>query len=153
MTRPALLAALLAAAMPAQDDARVARLARGDRIGFDVIRAAFAARNPGYDLAWHDPLEQITARGRTLALAARADDLRAPASLEPVLKELEANPTRVVLISTEAGAIESVLATTVLPGGGGPGLEGAVWRGLSSPAEVINLSAVARGCRMRGICD
>jgi hypothetical protein len=75
-------------------------------------------------------------RGRTLALAARADDLRAPASLEPVLKELEANPTRVVLISTEAGAIESVLATTVLPGGGGPGLEGAVWRGLSRASRV-----------------
>ena len=75
-------------------------------------------------------------RGRTLALAARADDLRAPASLEPVLKELEANPTRVVLVSTEAGALESVLATTVLPGGGGPGLEGAVWRGLSRASRV-----------------
>ena len=76
-------------------------------------------------------------RGRTLAIAARAEDLRAPAPLEAVLKELEANPTRVVLVSTEPGALGSLLATTVLPSGsGGVGLEGAVWRQLRRSSRV-----------------
>jgi amino-acid N-acetyltransferase len=76
-------------------------------------------------------------RGRTLAFGLRAEDLRAPAPLEAVLKELEANPTRVVLVSTERAALEGVLATEVLPGGGGgTGLEAAVWRGLRRSGRV-----------------
>ena len=45
-------------------------------------------------------------RGRTLAIAARADDLARPRPLEDLLRELEANHTRVVLFSSEAAVLE-----------------------------------------------
>jgi N-acetylglutamate synthase-like GNAT family acetyltransferase len=71
-------------------------------------------------------------RGRTLALAVPAEELRAPAPLESVLKELEANATRVVLISTDPSPLRDLLATEVVAGDPRePGLEGAVWRMLS----------------------
>jgi hypothetical protein len=73
-------------------------------------------------------------RGRTLAIAARAEHLRAPAGLEPTLKELEANRTRVVLISTEPEALESLLDTPVLRARAaderGGALETALWRAM-----------------------
>jgi amino-acid N-acetyltransferase len=74
-------------------------------------------------------------RGRTLAVAVPADELNAPASLEAVLKELEANATRVVLISTEARAFESILGTPFLAADE-PRLEGAVWHGLRASRRV-----------------
>jgi N-acetylglutamate synthase-like GNAT family acetyltransferase len=73
-------------------------------------------------------------RGRALAIAARAEDLRAGAGLEATLEELEANRTRVLLISTESGALESRLDSRVLRAGAaderGGMLETAVWRAL-----------------------
>jgi N-acetylglutamate synthase-like GNAT family acetyltransferase len=68
-------------------------------------------------------------RGRTLALVLPD---RAPASsavLEPVLKELERNPTRVVVISADAEAVTALLGTPLLEPED-ERLEGAVWRGL-----------------------
>jgi N-acetylglutamate synthase-like GNAT family acetyltransferase len=73
-------------------------------------------------------------RGRTLAIAARAEHLRAPAGLQATLEELEANRTRVVLISTEPEALESLLDTPVLQARAaderGGTLETAVWRAM-----------------------
>ena len=68
-------------------------------------------------------------RGRTLAVVLLD---RAPASaavLEPVLKELERNPTRVVLISMDPDAVTALLGTPLLAPDD-ERLEGAVWRGL-----------------------
>ena len=48
-------------------------------------------------------------RGRTLALAVSAGGLGSPAPLEAVLKELEVNGTRIVLVSTDRIASESLL--------------------------------------------
>jgi N-acetylglutamate synthase-like GNAT family acetyltransferase len=53
-------------------------------------------------------------RGRTLAIAAPAAALRAVAPLESVLKELEANGSRVVLVSTERDALASLLGTPLV---------------------------------------
>lgn len=90
-------------------------------------------------------------RGRTLAVAAHAADLGAPAALEAVLKELEANGTRVVLLSDSTEAAAGVLGTAVLPGDAAP-LEGAVWRSLqASPRVAVELSAGAAFAR--SACD
>lgn len=78
-------------------------------------------------------------RGRTLAIAARAEHLRASAGLQATLKELEANRTRVVLISTEPEALESLLDTPVLWAGAaderGGSLETALWRAMRETAR------------------
>jgi N-acetylglutamate synthase-like GNAT family acetyltransferase len=89
-------------------------------------------------------------RGRTLALAAATRELRAPAALEEVLKELEANATRVILLAPEAPALRAVLGTQVLRAGG-ERLEGAVWRALQSAPRVgiavAPAADLARACR------
>ena len=74
-------------------------------------------------------------RGRTLAIAARAEDLRRPASLEALLTELEANTTRVVLLSTEKPALEALLGAAALAASE-PRFEGEVWRALSRAPHV-----------------
>jgi amino-acid N-acetyltransferase len=74
-------------------------------------------------------------RGRTLALAAPGAELRAPAPLEAVLKELAANATRVALISDEPGAFE-LLPDTACLASDGPRLEGAVWHELRASGRV-----------------
>ena len=74
-------------------------------------------------------------RGRTLALAAPAEQLRAPAPLVAVLEELEANATPVVLISSEPRVFETLLGTPFLSADA-PRLEGAVWRGLRASRRV-----------------
>jgi amino-acid N-acetyltransferase len=89
-------------------------------------------------------------RGRTLAIAVPAADLGTPAPLEAVLKELEANGTRVVVISTQRSALESVLGMRVLSGAL-PRLEAAVWRGFAEAPRigvaVAGSQAFAPACR------
>jgi N-acetylglutamate synthase-like GNAT family acetyltransferase len=91
-------------------------------------------------------------RGRTLALAMPAGELLAPGPLESVLKELEANATRVVLISSDASPLRDLLGTEVVPGDPRePGLEGAVWRTLARVPRaglvVAPVDAFAPVCR------
>ena len=74
-------------------------------------------------------------RGRTLAIAAPAEELLSPAALEAVLKELEANATRVVLISNAPPQPSAGLATPVVPAASGR-LEGAVWREFAASPRV-----------------
>jgi amino-acid N-acetyltransferase len=74
-------------------------------------------------------------RGRTLALAAAAEELRTPAPLEVVLKELAANATRVVLITDAAEAFDALPDTPFLSSDA-PRLEGAVWHGLRAAQRV-----------------
>jgi amino-acid N-acetyltransferase len=74
-------------------------------------------------------------RGRTLAVAAPAEQLRAPAALTAVLEELAANATRVVLISDEERVFETLLGTPFVPAGA-KRLEGEVWRGLRASGRV-----------------
>jgi N-acetylglutamate synthase-like GNAT family acetyltransferase len=90
-------------------------------------------------------------RGRTLALAAPASELRALAPLESVLKQLEANPTRVVVISSDREALATLPATEVLPDDPRePGLEAAVWRALTRGPRVG--LAVAAGDAFAPVC-
>ena len=93
-------------------------------------------------------------RGRTLALAVSAEEMGSPAPLEAVLKELEANSTRVVLVSSGRGALES-LAIAMPLGVNLDGLEGAVWRGLGrSPRVGVAVEAgslFAPACREIGL--
>ncbi len=89
-------------------------------------------------------------RGRTLAFAARAEDLTDSAPLESVLKELEANRTRAVLLSGRRDAIERILGTPVLAADA-PRLEAQVWRALcASPRVGI---AVGEGDFVPAACD
>jgi amino-acid N-acetyltransferase len=74
-------------------------------------------------------------RGRTLAVAAPAEQLRAPAPLKAVLDELVANATRVVLISSEVRVFETLLGIPFLSADA-PRLEGAVWNGLRESRRV-----------------
>jgi amino-acid N-acetyltransferase len=68
-------------------------------------------------------------RGRTLAIAARAEDLLQPAPLELLLKELETNATRVVLLSTERRLVERIAGgSAVAPAE--PRFAGRIWRAL-----------------------
>ena len=68
-------------------------------------------------------------RGRTLALAARGQELEQRAAFEPVLQDLEANPTDVVLISNSREALRALSSAPPLPASS-ESLEGEVWRGL-----------------------
>lgn len=67
-------------------------------------------------------------RGRTLAIAIAPEGACDVAQLELVLKELESNPTDVVLIGTDAGLLTRLVS--VSPFRPGEGLEGRIWRGL-----------------------
>ncbi len=74
-------------------------------------------------------------RGRTLGLAVSGDDLSARGPIEWVLKDLEANPTDVVLLCDDREALAGVLGTEVLETQG-EGLEGRVWRALQRAPRV-----------------
>ena len=73
-------------------------------------------------------------RDRTLAIAAASGAAHDPRALEPVLKELEANPTGVVLIGSDPAFLAKLLPSPPLAPGGR--LEGEVWRGLRLRARV-----------------
>jgi amino-acid N-acetyltransferase len=74
-------------------------------------------------------------RGRTLAIAVRAEDLSRPEPLEALLEELAANATRVVLLTTENRVAEGLLGGSAVAASG-PRLEGEVWRALSRAPHV-----------------
>jgi N-acetylglutamate synthase-like GNAT family acetyltransferase len=74
-------------------------------------------------------------RGRTLALAARGPELGRRDAFEPVLKDLEANPTDVVLISSGSEALRALGGAPLLTAAS-ESLEGAVWRGLQKSPRV-----------------
>lgn len=80
-------------------------------------------------------------RGRTLAIAARAEDLRRPAPLEALLGELGANTTRVVLLTTENLVVEDLTGGAAVAASE-PRFEGEVWRALS---RVPHVGVVAEG--------
>ncbi|MGH0029075.1 MAG: GNAT family N-acetyltransferase [Myxococcota bacterium] len=67
-------------------------------------------------------------RDRTLAIALAPGVDHEAAPLEAVLKELEANPTDVVLVGSDAAQLSRLVGTS--PMQPGEGLEGRVWRGL-----------------------
>jgi len=75
-------------------------------------------------------------RDRTIALAVPAHLLREGAALEPVLKDLEANRTRVVLVSDGAEALASIASGEPLDAGEAGTLPGRVWRRLGDDLRV-----------------
>ncbi len=74
-------------------------------------------------------------RGRTLAIAVQASDLREPAPLAAVVGELVAHGARVCVLSTERAHLESLLEGRVLSAAT-PRLEGAAWRILRKNGSV-----------------
>ena len=68
-------------------------------------------------------------RGRTLALAAPADELASPVDLVGLLQELALNATRVVLISSDPRVLTTIPETPIVAADV-DGLEGAVWHAL-----------------------
>jgi len=75
-------------------------------------------------------------RDRTIAIAVPGEQLREGAALDPVLKDLEVNRTRVVLISDGAEALESFAGSEPLSAGERTTLPGRVWRGLGGNLRV-----------------
>jgi len=75
-------------------------------------------------------------RDRTIAIAGRGSELSRGAALEAVLKELEANQTRVVFLSDSTDAIESGLGSEVIAGVEPLRLPGPVWRCLGNSLRV-----------------
>jgi amino-acid N-acetyltransferase len=73
--------------------------------------------------------------GKTVAIAAPAAELRAPAPLAKVVDELTANGTWVLLLSTERAALEPLVGERVLSMAM-PRLEGTVWRELRSASRL-----------------
>ena len=89
-------------------------------------------------------------RRRTLAIAVGAAELREPAPLESVLKELELNETRVVLISDRAPGLLSLTGAAPIAADR-KRLESLVWRGLRASPRVGVVAgeegAFAAACR------
>jgi len=75
-------------------------------------------------------------RDRTIAIAVPAGLLSDGAALEPVLKDLESNRTRVILISDGAEALESLAGSEALRAGEPATLPGRVWRQLGHGLRV-----------------
>ena len=74
-------------------------------------------------------------RGRTLGIAVRAEDLRQPEPLEALLKELERNQTRVLLLSTGGAELERLTGgVAVAPDA--ERFEVEVWRAFSRSPRV-----------------
>lgn len=74
-------------------------------------------------------------RGRTLAIAVQASDLRTPAVLGAVVAELVLHGARVCVLSTERAHLEALLEGRVISAAT-PRLEGAAWRALRSAGSV-----------------
>ncbi len=74
-------------------------------------------------------------RGRSLGMVATEPELLDAAGLLPVLRELEANPTPVVLVASDAGRLRALTGASPLPAGAGP-LPGPVWRALQQRPRV-----------------
>jgi len=75
-------------------------------------------------------------RDRTIAIAVPGDLLSEAAGLEVVLKDLEANRTRVILISDGAAALASLAGGEPLAAGEPATLAGRVWRRLGQNLRV-----------------
>jgi len=75
-------------------------------------------------------------RDRTIAIAVPAGLLREGAALEPVLKDLEGNRTRVILVSDGAQALEPFAGSAPLSAGERATLPGRVWRRLGQNLRV-----------------
>jgi amino-acid N-acetyltransferase len=75
-------------------------------------------------------------RDCSIAIAGGGGELRNRAALEPVLKDLEANRTRVVLISDRAEVLEPLLAIDVLKGDELATLPGRAWRQLGRSSRI-----------------
>jgi N-acetylglutamate synthase-like GNAT family acetyltransferase len=75
-------------------------------------------------------------RDRTIAIAVPASLLHDGAVLEPVLKDLESNRTRVILISDRAEALEPFAGSEPLRAGAPATLPGRVWRRLGQHLRV-----------------
>jgi len=75
-------------------------------------------------------------RDRTIAIAVPARLLREVAELEPVLKDLEANRTRVILISDRSEALEPLAGSAPLIAGEPATLPGRVWRRLGQNLRI-----------------
>jgi N-acetylglutamate synthase-like GNAT family acetyltransferase len=90
-------------------------------------------------------------RDRTLAIAAPARALPSWAPLEPVLKELEANRTALVLLSDAAEILERLPASPVLTA---PveRLEGVVWRALRGSPRV-GIALEGGGSFAAAVCE
>lgn len=88
-------------------------------------------------------------RGRTLAIAVPGAEVARAGPLEPVLKELEPNPTPVILLSPEPGALPSLGAAQIIEAGS-VALEGAVWRALQAGPSVG--ISVPEGPEFAAIC-
>ena len=74
-------------------------------------------------------------RDRTIAIALPAVPLREAAVLEPVLKDLESNRTRVILVSDGAEALDSLAGSSLIAGEPAT-LPGRVWRRLGHNLRV-----------------
>ena len=74
-------------------------------------------------------------RGKTVAIAVPAADLRDPSELIRVVSELSSNETRVLVISTERSALYRVVGDHVISVAQ-PRLEGTVWRHLRESFRV-----------------
>jgi N-acetylglutamate synthase-like GNAT family acetyltransferase len=89
-------------------------------------------------------------RGKTLAIAVPAADLREPTSLVAVVDELCANGARVVVLSTERPALERLVGHHVVSMAT-PRLEATVWRQLRESLRIGLMVggsiAFARACR------
>ena len=75
-------------------------------------------------------------RDCTIAIAGAGRELQNRAALEPVLKDLEANQTRVVLISDRSEVLESLLAIDVLKADELATLPGRAWRQLGRSLRI-----------------
>jgi len=75
-------------------------------------------------------------RGRTIAIAVPGELLRDAADLEPVLKDLEANRTRVILISDAAAKLASLAGGEPLAADEPATLAGRVWRRLGQNLRI-----------------
>jgi N-acetylglutamate synthase-like GNAT family acetyltransferase len=75
-------------------------------------------------------------RDRTLAIAAPSQLLDSAAPIEPVLKDLEANRTRVILISDRAAVLEPLAGLPALSAQDLDTLAGRVWRTLGHNLRV-----------------
>jgi len=91
-------------------------------------------------------------RGRTLGIACPSPLLRDPVELGAVVGTLARNGTRVLVISSRRGALESVVGERVIPASA-PGLETQLWRTLrqSSRAGLLIGGREPFAAQLRGL--